>query len=129
VLHYEGLNPFFFEGMSQMHLYHSIVEDVPMDAKGASENAKDLINKLLQKDPAERLGSLAKGELDILEHPWFAGLDLLDLRRRLTPAPWVAKLKHALDTSCFDDWDHLVDKMAEGSPDLLDSEQALFKDF
>lgn len=112
-----------------MELYHSIVQDDPVEAKDASEKAKDLLSKLLQKDPAERLGSLAKGELDIFEHPWFDGLNLFDLRQRTTPAPWLPKLKDALDTSCFDNWDHLVDKMAEGSPNLLDSEQALFDKF
>lgn len=35
-----------------------------------SDNAKDLINKLLEKDMDERLGS--KNDVDeVLAHPWF----------------------------------------------------------
>lgn len=124
-----GLNPFFYEGMDQMTLYHSIVEDDFMEPKGAGDAVTDLISKLLEKDPVQRIGSWARGELDILEHPWFAELDLSEIRAKQVEAPWVPPLKDPLDTSCFDDWDHLVDKMVEGSPDLPPSDQELFAEF
>lgn len=39
-----------------------------------SEDLKDLIKKLLDKNPESRLGS--NGDADeIVNHPWFAGFD------------------------------------------------------
>ena len=39
-----------------------------------SNEAKDLITKLLDKDPKKRLG--AGGQQEILEHEWFNGINL-----------------------------------------------------
>ena len=124
-----GLSPFLHDGMSQTALYRAIVEDPFIEPKGVSDHAKDLISKLLEKDPVQRIGSWARGELDILEHPWFMDLDLSEIRQRSVKAPWVPDLKDPLDTSCFDDWDHLVDKMVEGSIALSEEEDAIFADF
>lgn len=125
-----GENPFYFEGMDQMALFHSILEDDFPEPNGASESARDLIAKLLEKDPTKRIGSLMdRGELDILEHSWFADLDLAALRRKEIPAPWVPVVKDPLDMACFDDWNHLVDKMVEGCPAVCPSDEALFAEF
>jgi len=48
------------------------------------EQAQDLINKLLTKDPKTRLG--VNGASEILEHPWFADLDMdALLQKQVTP--------------------------------------------
>ena len=115
--------------MDQIALYRSIVQNPYREPKGLSDDAKDLISKSLVKDPAQRIGSWAQGELDILEHPWYKTLDLNELRVRSLKAPWVPTISDPLDSSCFDVWDHLVDKMVEGSPTLMPSEDALFAEF
>ena len=112
-----------------MSLFQSIVEDDYQDPKEASQDAKDLIAGLLEKEPLQRLGSLSGGEQDVLDHPWFRDLDLGDMRTRKATAPWVPRVKDPLDTNCFDDWDHLVDKMAEDLPELEPKQAALFKAF
>ena len=124
-----GSNPFFYEGMDQISLFHAIVEDTYDEPDRASSEAKDIISKLLVKEPDYRLGSLSRGEEDILEHSWFASLDLGALRHRQTPAPWVPTVKDPLDSSCFDDWGHLVDKTVEKIPDLESKDAALFDKF
>jgi serine/threonine protein kinase len=43
-----------------------------------SEEAKDVIDKLLTKNPKERLGSKNMAD-EILEHPFFASLDIPQL--------------------------------------------------
>jgi len=93
-----------------MSLFEAIVREDYDDPVGASIEATDIIRKLLVKDPTHRLGSLARGERDILEHPWFADLDLRSLRLRQTPAPWVPIIDDVLDCSNFDDWSHLEDR-------------------
>lgn len=124
-----GKNPFYYEGMDQMTLFQSIVEDKHEEPEEASEAAKDIIAGLLVKEPLQRLGSLSGGEQDILDHPWFGDLDLADMRVRKAKAPWVPPVQDPLDTTCFDDWEHLVDKMAEDLPDLEPKDAALFERF
>jgi len=51
-----------------------------------SAEAKDLLNKLLVKDPASRLG-YTNDSLDILSHPWFKDIDLFELLENKVPAP------------------------------------------
>lgn len=112
-----------------MTLFQRIVEVDYDEPTGVSSDAKDIISRLLQKEPLQRLGSLSRGEEDILEHPWFKELDLTCLRSKMVEAPWIPKVKDPLDTSCFDNWDDLVDKMTEDVPDLSPKDAALFKKF
>jgi serine/threonine protein kinase len=85
-----GENPFYFDGMDQVDLYESICHEryYPFPTK-PSEELVDLIDGLLEKDPAQRLGMLAGGSKDILQHKWFDGLDLAKLRTREVKAPWI----------------------------------------
>ena len=56
-----------------------------------SEEAKDLINKLLDKDPVTRLGS--NGGLDeILAHKWFNDLDRDQIQKKVLKSPYVPKV-------------------------------------
>jgi protein kinase A len=93
ILFYEmvsGEHPFFADGMDQMDLFESIAltDYAPIPCK-ASKGVEDLIDGFLVKEPAERLGNLAGREKDILEHPYFDGLDLQSLRTRKVKAPWI----------------------------------------
>ncbi len=47
-----------------------------------SEEAKDFIGKLLERDPAKRLGSGPKGTENIKKHPFFSDLDWDKLYKR-----------------------------------------------
>lgn len=125
----DGTNPFYFEGMEQTALFHSIVKDPVKKPTGCSKEAADLVMKLLVKDPTRRLGSLARGEREIKEHPWFNGLDMHELRHRRVPAPWVPQLKDAFDTSCFEDWSHLPDITTQEFDEITEAEKAMFRGF
>jgi serum/glucocorticoid-regulated kinase 2 len=68
-----------------------------------SEDAKDLITKLLTKEPTERLGT-AGGVADIIAHPWFNDIDFAQLMEKTIESPFKPDLsKDAGDTSNFDD--------------------------
>ena len=117
------------EGMDQMTLFRSIVQDDYYPPQGATPEATDIISKFLTKDPSHRIGALARGEREIFEHPWFQKLDRNKLRRKEYSAPWVPEIEDPFDTSCFDDWDHLEDKTQEKQALLEDEDAELFKEF
>ncbi|KAL3934236.1 MAG: hypothetical protein SGBAC_010005 [Bacillariaceae sp.] len=85
-----GENPFFYEGMEHAALLENIAntEAYPI-AKEISEEAKKLIDALLEKDPTQRIGMLSHKENDILEHAWFKEIDLKKLREKEVPAPFI----------------------------------------
>jgi serine/threonine protein kinase len=67
--------------------------------------AKDLITKLLEREPSARLGCLKGGAEDIRRHVWFTGLNWDALLAKRIRAPWKPPLKSDTDTSCFDPYD------------------------
>jgi serine/threonine protein kinase len=139
VLIYEmllGDTPFYTRGMEQLDLFRAIVKgrytttQIP-GRRPLSEDAAAIIAGLIVKDPSQRLGSLAAGEEGILHHPWFAkhGMDMEQLRQKQYPAPTVPKIKDPLDSSNFDNWDHLEDKTKKKFPPLNREEKKLFEQF
>ena len=101
VLLYEmltGLPPFYDENTNEM--YRKILSE-PLHFPGADvvpPAAKDLLTKLLNRDPAERLG--ANGGAEIKAHPFFHAIDwrkLLQRKYEPTFKPYVVSL-HSLST-------------------------------
>jgi serine/threonine protein kinase len=99
--------------------------------RALSEDAASIISGLIVKDPSQRLGSLAAGEDGILRHSWFAkhGMDMEQLRQKKYPAPMVPEIKDPLDSSNFDNWEHLEDKTKKQFPPLNREEKKLFEKF
>ena len=134
VLVYEmilGYSPFYTSDIDQMTLFKRIVRvnySFPQRCR-ASAHAKDLISKILVLSPSKRLGSLALGDNDIRDHPWFAGLSTSDMLHRNIKAPWKPNIKSSTDTSNFDRWDNMEDKQALKTAPLSAQEQLLFDGF
>jgi serine/threonine protein kinase len=125
-----GSNPFFVSvDMKQMDLFQSIVKDDYKAPLHVSMEATDIVSQLLIKDPAQRLGSLARGVEGIIEHPWFHDLDVDALRKRQLPAPWVPDLEDPFDVSFFDDWSKLPDKTSLPQKLISRKHEQMFKDF
>jgi serine/threonine protein kinase len=126
-----GENPFYYSGMDQMTLFRCIVQDdyEPIERDDVSYQAQDIIDKLLEKDPRQRLGSLARGEQDILEHKWFRGMKLDSMRKRKEKAPWIPDIQDPLDSSMFEDWSHIEDKTDRTYPPLSLDDELLLKNW
>lgn len=62
-----------------------------------SESCKDIIRKLLQRDPEQRLGR--RGAAEIKAHPFFSGIDWTSLYRN--KAVFVPALQSEVDTTYF----------------------------
>jgi serine/threonine protein kinase len=78
------------DNMPQMELFQCIVREkfYPLPDE-VSDDCFDVVDELLEKDPTQRLGSLAGGGKDIINKKWFAFLDLDDLRQKKYMAPFI----------------------------------------
>ena len=81
---------------------------------GASERrAKDLIKRLLVREPVKRFGGLCKGFDDVRDHPWWRqdeDFDFSSFVRRTCVPPWLPAAASAsdveqLDVTYFGNWE------------------------
>jgi protein kinase A len=133
VLLYEllvGRSPFFISGSKQMEMFKRIVM-VKFDCPPlVNDDAKDLIQNLLVRRQADRLGNLLRGPVDIRMHPWFkkSQCHYEKLLKKQLPAPWVPDVKDPLDSSNFDDYSS-IEKQVDHTRSLTMEEQAFFEGF
>lgn len=85
-----GLPPFYSNNLNVM--YKRAIKDTVHWKSNVkiSDQARDIIVKLLKKNPKKRLGSEADS-LEVLSHPWFEDLDWCELLEKKIPAPYVPK--------------------------------------
>ncbi|KAL2120986.1 hypothetical protein VTJ04DRAFT_5013 [Mycothermus thermophilus] len=103
VLLYEmltGLPPFYDENTNEM--YRKILSE-PLHFPGPDivpPAAKDLLTRLLDRDPERRLG--ANGSAEIKAHPFFHAIDWRKLLQRKYEPAFKPNVTDALDTANFD---------------------------
>ncbi|KAH0544266.1 hypothetical protein FGG08_001529 [Glutinoglossum americanum] len=103
VLLYEmltGLPPFYDENTNEM--YRKILQD-PLHFPGPEivpQTAKDLLTKLLDRNPSTRLG--VNGAAEIKAHPFFHSIDWRKLLQRKYEPTFKPNVVDALDTANFD---------------------------
>lgn len=133
VLIYEmlvGRSPFYTYGSDQVSLFKRIVQVKYGFPEGVvNDLAQDLITRLIVRRQANRFGCLARGDMDIRDHPWFAVIDTDKLLNKKIPSPWVPKIKDPLDTSHFDSYRHVENEPSGGKSHLSSHQQELFRDF
>jgi protein kinase A len=123
-----GQSPFYLYGTDQVSLFKRIVMVKYQCPAYVSDDAKDVIKKLLTRRQASRFGNLSRGHLDVKEHPWFASLDFEKLNERKIKAPWKPKATNPLDSRNFDDFSKAEREKHRGKP-LSAKEQAAFVGF
>jgi serum/glucocorticoid-regulated kinase 2 len=105
ILMYEmmvGIPPFFCDNQEKMYQLITRAELRFPKKINISDTAKDLLQKLLCKDQDQRLGS-KNGFNDIMQHPFFKGLDFNALIHKKIEAPYKPELKDKLDVTNFDE--------------------------
>ena len=99
-----GLPTFYDKNVKKM--YTKILHDPIKFANNVtvSDNAKDFIRKLLERNYRNRLGSSATGPADVLGHPFFSGMDMNKvLNKQIAPEFVPPKQKNDADVRNFDD--------------------------
>lgn len=94
-----GMPPFYHQYLHTMYI--KIRTENPKFPGSMSRGCKDLISRLLIKDPTRRLGSGDGDVDDIKKQPWFRELDWDDLLEMKIDPPYKPKLKSEMDTSNF----------------------------
>eukprot|EP00736_Rhodelphis_marinus_P006263 Rmarinus@m.8570 len=96
-----GCPPFMAD--DPMNTYRKIMSHSPKPVfrQMYSADAKDLVSRLLNPNPAQRLGSLRNGVEDIKSHPWFRTIDWAALVRKEVTPPIIPKVSDPTDTSNF----------------------------
>ncbi|XP_040831094.1 ribosomal protein S6 kinase alpha-5 isoform X4 [Ochotona curzoniae] len=106
VLMYElltGASPFTVDGEknSQAEISRRILKSEPPYPQEMSAVAKDLIQRLLMKDPKKRLGCGPRDADEIKEHLFFQKINWEDLAAKKVPAPFKPVIRDELDVSNF----------------------------
>mmetsp|Transcript_16430 Transcript_16430/g.20519 ORF Transcript_16430/g.20519 Transcript_16430/m.20519 type:complete len:739 (+) Transcript_16430:257-2473(+) len=135
VLIYEmlvGRSPFYSYGTDQVTLFKRIVQAKYFFPPGTvHELAQDLIQRLIVRRQAYRLGCLARGDIDIRDHSWFAVIDIDRLLHKKIRAPWIPRIRDPLDTSNFDSYHHMEqeDQRMTQRGMISAHQQQLFREF
>ena len=127
-----GLPPFYTENLDKM--YEMIKNSSVKFPKrlNLSEEAKDVIRKLLDKNPKKRLGS-QNGVEDIKKHPFFADIDFDLLVQKKIPAPFIPNLENGTDVQYFDEEftneEVGMSYIPKKNMEMIKKNQKKFKDF
>lgn len=125
-----GRSPFYAYGSDQVSLFKRIVQVKYGFPPGlVNDLAQDLITRLIVRRQSNRFGCLARGDMDVRDHPWFAVIDHDKLLNKKIPAPWVPQIKDTLDTSHFDSYQSVENENVIYKTQLTPHQQDLFRGF
>jgi len=95
-----GQPPFYCKDKEQ--LFKQIRNDNPkLDFPFLSDNARDLLLKLMDKNAATRLGGGPKDAEEIMAHPWFENINWYAIYNKVVPPPYKPQLDNPASTKHF----------------------------
>lgn len=92
-----------FRGEDEDEVFNSILTDEPLYPINMAKEAVDILQRLLTRDPEQRLGSGARDAEDIMEHPYFANIDWNAIIRCKVTPPYIPDIKDPRNVACFDE--------------------------
>ena len=126
-----GLPPFYVEKLERMY---ELIKSGPLKFPKRitlSDEAKDIIKKLLERNVKKRLGY--NGIKEIKEHPFFKDIDFNLIEQKKIPAPFIPKINDKMDVTYFDEEftseDTGMSFIPEKNLDIIKANQDKFKDF
>ncbi|KAI9626136.1 hypothetical protein H4Q26_015882 [Puccinia striiformis f. sp. tritici PST-130] len=103
VLIYEmllGQSP--FRGDDEDEIFDAILEDEPLYPIHMPRDSVSILQKLLTRDPARRLGGGPNDAEEIKAHPFFRETNWSDVYGKKIPAPYFPTINGPMDVSNFD---------------------------
>ena len=126
-----GIPPFYSDNDEKMYALITHAELRFPKKIPFSDNAKDLLKKLLKKNQDERLGK--NGFDEIKQHPFFKEIDFDALVQKKIPPPFKPVLSDSLDVGNFDEEftseDIVNSSIPEKNLELIQRNQELFEEF
>lgn len=96
----EGRPPFY--SAEVMEMYERILKAPLQFSTRFSNEAIDICEKLLTKDPSKRLGSGPGDAWDIKSHPFFAGMNWENLQKKRVTPPYIPTSEEINGYAFFD---------------------------
>jgi len=118
-----GTLPFLDQAWASFKdIYRNILNKKVYVPRKLSKEAKDLLGKLLIRDPEKRLGAEGVGE--ILNHPFFKNINWKKVYNKEYIPPYIPKLKGEIDLKNIHD-DYLKQDLAQESldPEMTNEEK------
>ncbi|KAI9804540.1 MAG: hypothetical protein M1825_001439 [Sarcosagium campestre] len=108
---------------------HRIVNDPVYFPRGMDPAAQDLISGLCTVDLSQRLGNISGGASRVKAHAFFHGIEWDALYHRTTHGPIVPHIRHAADSSNFDDYPDESESQDAYTDEMYQHYEEAFKDF
>ncbi|KAJ3118143.1 Serine/threonine kinase [Phlyctochytrium bullatum] len=91
-----------FPGGDERDILDLIMSDAIEYPSNMPRDTLSLLQQLLNKDPARRLGGGKLDAEEVKRHPYFAGVDWNAFMQKRVPPPWKPTITSATDVSNFD---------------------------
>ncbi|KAI1000653.1 Protein kinase [Podosphaera aphanis] len=91
-----------FRGEDEDEIYDAILADEPLYPIHMPRDSVSILQKLLTREPDQRLGSGPTDAQEIMSQPFFSNINWDDIYHKRIPTPFKPTIKDETDTSNFD---------------------------
>lgn len=91
-----------FRGEDEDEIYDAILADEPLYPIHMPRDSVSILQKLLTREPDQRLGSGPTDAQEIMSQPFFRNINWDDVYHKRLPPPFQPQITSATDTSNFD---------------------------
>lgn len=91
-----------FRGEDEDEIYDAILADEPLYPIHMPRDSVSILQKLLTREPDQRLGSGPTDAQEVMNQPFFRNINWDDIYHKRVAPPFLPTIKNATDTSNFD---------------------------
>lgn len=91
-----------FRGEDEDEIYDAILADEPLYPIHMPRDSVSILQKLLIREPEQRLGSGPTDAQEIMSQPFFRNINWDDIYHKRVQPPFLPTISNATDTSNFD---------------------------
>lgn len=91
-----------FRGEDEDEIYDAILADEPLYPIHMPRDSVSILQKLLTREPDQRLGSGPTDAQEVMNQPFFRNVNWDDIFHKRVAPPFMPTIKNATDTSNFD---------------------------